>query len=147
MYGKALDSLLRTALFKSTNGMNFKEMTRAEIEQELAQRASLKYLSYLALQEIMLDFYEDITFLKAYDNDLKLKHKNMINALQRNSTKAYRYFQEHEEGESTIKQFHDFVNLFDGLHKAIDARGNTFFDCLNAVEEVLVRDGLKEKVG
>ena len=126
--------------------MKFKEMTRQEIEQELAQRASLKYLSYLALQEIMLDFYEDITFLKAYDNDLRLKHKNMINALQRNSSSAYRFFQSHQHGEATIKQFHDFVNLFDGLHKAIDAGGNTFFDCLNAVEQVLVRDGLKEKV-
>ena len=119
-------------------------MTRQEIEQELAQRASLKYLSYLALQEIMLDFYEDITFLKAYDNDLRLKHKNMINALQRNSTKAYRYFQDHKEGEATIKQFHDFVNLFDGLHQAIDSGGSVFFDCLNAVEEVLVSNGLKD---
>ena len=122
-------------------------MNKAEIEQELAQRASLKYLSYLALQEIMLDFYEDITFLKAYDNDLKLKHKNMINALQKNSTKVYRYFQSHEQGEATIKQFHDFVNLFDGLHQAIDSGGSVFFDCLNAVEQVLVMNGLKDKVG
>ena len=121
-------------------------MTRQEIEQELAQRSSLKYLSYLALQEIMLDFYEDITFLKAYDNDLKLKHKNMINALQKNSTKAYRYFQQHEQGEATIKQFHDFVNLFDGLHQAIDSGGSVFFECLNAVEQVLVMHGLKEKL-
>lgn len=121
-------------------------LTPEQIRDELAQRSSLKYLVYLSLQEIMLDFYEDITFLKAYDNDLRLKHKNIINSLKRNSTKAYSFLQNYDDGEATIRQFHDLVNLFDGLHKAIDKGGSTFFDCINAIESILIRDGLKEKI-
>lgn len=121
-------------------------LTPEQIRDELAQRSSLKYLVYLSLQEIMLDFYEDITFLKAYDNDLRLKHKNIINSLKRNSTKAYSFLQNYDDGEDTIRQFHDIVNLFDGLHKAIDKGGSTFFDCINAIESILIRDGLKEKI-
>lgn len=112
-------------------------MTREEIIQELNHRATQKYLVYLALQEIMLDYYEDITMLKAFDGDLKTKHKNMINALKRKSTEAFRFLENYDGGEATIKQFHEFVTLFEKLHNSIDKGGSLFHDCLNAIELIL----------
>ena len=121
-------------------------MTKEEIIQELQHRATQKYLMYLAQQEIMLDNYEDCTWLKDYDHDLTVKHKNLINALKRNATKAYRFLENYDNGEATIKQFHDFVRLFEGLHQAIDAGGSVFHDCLNEVEKILIKNGLKENI-
>jgi hypothetical protein len=112
-------------------------MTREEIITELNHRATQKYLVYLALQEIMLDYYEDITMLKAFDGDLKTKHKNMINALKRKSTEAFRFLENYDGGEATIKQFHEFVTLFEKLHNSIDKGGSLFHDCLNAIELIL----------
>jgi hypothetical protein len=112
-------------------------MTREEIILELNHRATQKYLVYLALQEIMLDYYEDVTMLKAFDGDLKTKHKNMINALKRKSAEAFRFLENYEGGDATIKQFHEFVTLFERLHNSIDLGGSLFHDCLNAVELIL----------
>lgn len=112
-------------------------MTKEEIIQELQYRATQKYLIYLALQEIMLDNYEDSTFLKDYDHDLTVKHKNIINSLKRNATKAFRFLENYDEGEVTIKQFHDFVKLFERIHESIDWGGTVYTDCLNAVEQIL----------
>jgi len=111
-------------------------MTRADIQLQESQ----KFLSYLALQEIMLDNYEDIKNLKMFDNNIRLKHMNMVNSLKRKSSEAYRFLQGYEEGEETIKQFHEFTRLFEGLHQAIDMGGNTFYDCLLEVEKILLRD-------
>jgi hypothetical protein len=119
-------------------------MTREEAILELNHRATQKYLVYLALQEIMLDYYEDVTMLKAFDGDLKTKHKNMINALKRKSTEAFRFLENYEGGDATIKQFHEFVTLFERLHNSIDLGGSLFHDCLNAVELIL-NDYEKEK--
>lgn len=121
-------------------------MTKEQIVEELQRRHSMKYLCYLALQEIMLDFYQDTTFLKNYDHDLTVKFKNMVASLQKNSARAYRFMQSHKDGEATIKQFHELTRLFEALHKAIDNGGSTFFDCLDAVDAVLIRDGLKENL-
>lgn len=112
-------------------------MTKEEIIQELQYRATQKYLIYLALQEIMLDNYEDSTFLKDYDHDLTVKHKNIINSLKRNATKAFRFLENYDEGEVTIKQFHDFVKLFERIHESIDWGGTVYTDCLSAVEQIL----------
>jgi len=121
-------------------------MTKEQAITELQHRATQKYLIYLAMQEIMLDNYEDCTFLKDYDHDLTNKHKNLINALKRNATKAYRFLENYEDGEATIRQFHSFVRLFEGLHQAIDAGGSVFHDCLNEVEKILIKNGLKESI-
>lgn len=110
-------------------------MTKEEIIQELQYRATQKYLMYLAMQEIMLENYEDVTFLKAYDNDLKNKHFNIINSLKRKSAEAYRFLQAHQDGEATIKQFYEFVTLFEKLHFAIDRGGTLFNDCINLIEK------------
>lgn len=110
-------------------------MTKEEIIQELQYRATQKYLMYLAMQEIMLENYEDVTFLKAYDNDLKNKHFNIINSLKRKSAEAYRFLQAHEDGEATIKQFYEFVTLFEKLHFAVDQGGSLFHDCINLIEK------------
>ena len=115
-------------------------MTKEEIVKELQFRATQKYLIYLALQEIMLDNYEDCTFLKDYDHDLTVKHKNIINSLKRNATKAFRFLEGYDEGESTIKQFHDFVKLFERIHEGIDRGGGVYNQCLNAVEKILDKD-------
>jgi hypothetical protein len=112
-------------------------MTREEAILELNHRATQKYLVYLALQEIMLDYYEDVTMLKAFDGDLKTKHKNMINALKRKSTEAFRFLENYDGGEVTIKQFHEFVSLFERLHNSIDQGGALFHDCLAAIEQIL----------
>lgn len=112
-------------------------MTREEIIKELQYRATQKYLIYLALQEIMLDNYEDATFLKDYDHDLTIKHKNIINSLKRNATKAFRFLEGYDEGEATIKQFHDFVKLFERIHESIDWGGTVYTDCLTAVEQIV----------
>jgi hypothetical protein len=119
-------------------------MTREEIITELNYRATQKYLIYLALQEIMLDYYEDVTILKAFDNDLKTKHKNIINALKRKSADAFRFLENYEGGDSTIKQFHEFVTLFERLHNSIDLGGGVFNDCLDAVEKILDQYERKE---
>lgn len=121
-------------------------MTKEDIIQELQRRHSMKYLCYLALQEIMLDYYKDTEFLKNYDLDLTTKFKNIISSLQRNSSAAYRFMQSHKDGEVTIRQFHDLTRLFEALHTAIDNGGSTFVDCLDAVEMILIRDGLKEEL-
>ena len=110
-------------------------MTKEEIIQELQYRATQKYLMYLAMQEIMLENYEDVTFLKSYDNDLKNKHFNIINSLKRKSAEAYRFLQSHQDGEATIKQFYEFVTLFEKLHFAIDRGGTLFHDCINLIEK------------
>jgi hypothetical protein len=112
-------------------------MTKEQIIQELQYRATQKYLIYLALQEIMLDNYEDATFLKDYDHDLTVKHKNIINSLKRNATKAFRFLEGYDEGEATIKQFHDFVKLFERIHESIDCGGPVYTDCLTAVEQIV----------
>jgi hypothetical protein len=112
-------------------------MTREEAIFELNHRATQKYLVYLALQEIMLDYYEDVSMLKAFDGDLKTKHKNMINALKRKSTEAFRFLENYEGGDATIKQFHEFVTLFERLHNSIDHGGSLFHDCLAAIEQIL----------
>ena len=121
-------------------------LTPAEVVQELQRRHSIKYLVYLALQEIMLDYYSDTTFLKAYNPNLTTKFRRMINNLQRDSKKAYDFMQSHKDGEVTIRQFHELTRLFEALHKAIDNGGSTFFDCLDAMDAVLIRDGLKENL-
>lgn len=115
-------------------------MTKEEIIKELQFRATQKYLIYLALQEIMLDNYEDCTFLKDYDHDLTVKHKNIINSLKRNATKAFRFLEGYDEGEATIKQFHDFVKLFERIHEAIDRGGGVYNQCLDEVEKILNKD-------
>jgi hypothetical protein len=112
-------------------------LTKEQIVKELQFRATQKYLIYLALQEIMLDNYEDCTFLKHYDHDLTVKHKNIINSLQRNATKAFRFLEDYDEGEATIKQFHDFVKLFERIHESIDWGGSVYTDCLAAVEQII----------
>ena len=116
-------------------------MTKEEIIRELQFRSTQKYLIYLALQEIMLDNYEDCTFLKDYDHHMTTKHKNMINSLQRNATKAFRFLEGYDEGEATIKQFHEFVKLFELLHESIDLGGDVFHNCINEVEKVLKQYG------
>ena len=121
-------------------------LTPQELVQELQRRHSIKYLCYLALQEIMLDYYQDTTFLKAYDHDLTVKFKNMVSSLQRNSSQAYRFIQGDKNAEQTVQQFHELTRLFEALHNAIDNGGRTFFDCLDAVDAVLIRDGLKENL-
>ncbi len=121
-------------------------LTPTEVVQELQRRASIKYLVYLALQQIMLDYYSDTTFLKNYNNDLKTKFRNMVDSHKRNSSEAYRFMQSHKDGEVTIRQFHELTRLFEALHKAIDNGGSTFFDCLDAMDAVLIRDGLKENL-
>ena len=112
-------------------------LTKEQIVQELQFRATQKYLIYLALQEIMLDNYEDCTFLKHYDHDLTVKHKNIINSLQRNATKAFKFLEGYDEGEATIKQFHDFVKLFERIHESIDWGVSVYTDCLAAVEQII----------
>jgi hypothetical protein len=119
-------------------------MTREEIILELNYRATQKYLVYLALQEIMLDYYEDVKMLKAFDGDLMTKHKNMISSLKRKSTEAFRFLQNYEGGEETIKQFHEFVTLFEKLHNAIDLGGDIFHRCLNQVEEIIKENEQKQ---
>ena len=112
-------------------------MTREEILTEINHRSTQKYLVYLALQEIMLDYYEDVSSLKFFDLDLRTKHKNMINALKRKSSQAYSFLQNYENGEATIRQFHEIVTLFEKLHNSIDMGGDLFHKCLNQVEEII----------
>jgi len=122
-------------------------MTREQAITELQHRATQKYLIYLAMQEIMLDNYEDCTFLKDYDHDLTVKHKNMINALKRNATKAYRFLEGYEDGDLTIKQFHSFVRIFEALHQAIDKGGSRYARMLDQLDRNLTNYGLKEYEG
>ena len=119
-------------------------MTREQIIQELQFRATQKYLMYLAFQEIMLENYEDVTFLKAYDNDLKNKHFNLINALKKKSSEAYQFLQSHEQGDATIKQFYEFVTLFEKLHLAVDKGGSVFHDCIDSIELILKENETKK---
>lgn len=119
-------------------------MTKEEIVKELQHRATQKYLIYLALQEIMLDNYEDTKFLKDYDFYITTKHKNLIADLKRNATKAFRFLEGYDEGEKTIRQFHEFVKIFEALHESIDMGGSYFSDCLSAIEQILKQDAQSE---
>jgi hypothetical protein len=120
-------------------------MTNEQIRSELAYRMTQKYLIYLALQEIMLDNYEDVQFLKDFDRDLLTKHKNMVASLKRNASKAYRFLQNYSDGERTIRQFHSFVKVFEALHKAIDEGGDKYAKLLDDLELTLIKHGYKEK--
>jgi hypothetical protein len=122
-------------------------MTNEQIRSELAYRMTQKYLIYLALQEIMLDNYEDVRFLKDFDLDLLTKHKNMVSSLKRNASKAFRFLQNYDQGEVTIKQFHSFVKVFEGLHLAIDQGGSKYADLLDDIELILIKHGFKEPDG
>ena len=116
------------------------KLTKEQIVRELQHRSTQKYLTYLALQEIMLDNYEDCTFLKDYDYYITTKHKNLLVDLKRNATKAFRFLEGYDEGQKTIRQFHHFVKIFEGLHESIDKGGKTFHDCLEAIDNILQRD-------
>jgi hypothetical protein len=119
-------------------------MTNEQIKAEVAYRMTQKYLIYLAYQEIMLDNYEDVEFLKDFDRDLLTKHKNMVSSLKRNASKAYRFLQNYADGERTIRQFHSFVKVFEGLHKAIDEGGDKYAKLLDDLELTLIKHGYKE---
>jgi hypothetical protein len=121
-----------------------KTMTKEEIIKELQHRATQKYLIYLALQEIMLDNYEDCKFLKDYDFYITTKHKNLLADLRRNAAKAFRFLEGYDEGEATIKQFHQFVKIFEALHESIDRGGGVFSDCLDSIELILAKDAQTE---
>jgi hypothetical protein len=117
-------------------------MTQEEIIKELTYRSTQKYLIYLALQEIMLDNYEDCKLLKDYDHDLYNKHRNMVASLKRNASKAYRFLQNYDDGERTIRQFHSFVKIFEALHSAIDSGENTYIKMLDQIERILINKNL-----
>jgi hypothetical protein len=119
-------------------------MTPEQIKSELAYRMTQKYLIYLAQQEIMLDNYEDCQWLIDFDRDLLTKHKNMVASLKRNASKAYRFLQNYEDGEATIRQFHSFVKVFEALHKAIDEGGSKYADLLDEIELTLIKYGYRE---
>jgi hypothetical protein len=119
-------------------------MTPEQIKSELAYRMTQKYLIYLAQQEIMLDNYEDCQWLIDFDRDLLTKHKNMVASLKRNASKAYRFLQNYQDGEATIRQFHSFVKVFEALHKAIDEGGSKYADLLDEIEAVLIKHGYRE---
>jgi hypothetical protein len=119
-------------------------MTPEQIKSELAYRMTQKYLIYLAQQEIMLDNYEDCQWLIDFDRDLLTKHKNMVASLKRNASKAYRFLQNYQDGEATIRQFHSFVKVFEALHKAIDEGGSKYADLLEEIEAVLIKFGYRE---
>jgi hypothetical protein len=119
-------------------------MTPEQIKSELAYRMTQKYLIYLAQQEIMLDNYEDCQWLIDFDRDLLTKHKNMVASLKRNASKAYRFLQNYQDGEATIRQFHSFVKVFEALHKAIDEGGSKYADLLDEIELVLIKHGYRE---
>jgi hypothetical protein len=120
-------------------------MTFEQIKSELAYRMTQKYLIYLAQQEIMLDNYEDCQWLIDFDRDLLTKHKNMVASLKRNASKAYRFLQNYQDGEATIRQFHSFVKVFEALHKAIDEGGSKYADLLDEIELTLIKYGYREK--
>ncbi|MEY3422413.1 MAG: hypothetical protein RIR48_2727 [Bacteroidota bacterium] len=122
-------------------------MTNEQIRSELAYRMTQKYLIYLALQEIMLDNYEDVPFLKDFNLDLLTKHRNMVSSLKRNASKAFRFMQNYDQGEVTIKQFHSFVKVFEALHTAIDQGGDRYARLLDDLEKVLILHGFKEPDG
>jgi hypothetical protein len=119
-------------------------MTPEQIKSELAYRMTQKYLIYLAQQEIMLDNYEDCQWLIDFDRDLLTKHKNMVASLKRNASKAYRFLQNYQDGEATIRQFHSFVKVFEALHRAIDEGGSKYADLLDEIEAVLIKFGYRE---
>ena len=120
-------------------------MTDKEFREELAYRVTQKYLIYLALQEVMLDNYEDCDLLKDFNRDLLTKHKNMVTALKRNAAKAYRFLENYDQGEITIRQFHSFVQVFEALHTAIDQGGSKYADLLDEIEKLLIKHGYREE--
>jgi len=120
-------------------------MTPEQIKSELAYRMTQKYLIYLAQQEIMLDNYEDCQWLIDFDRDLLTKHKNMVASLKRNASKAYRFLQNYQDGQATIRQFHSFVKVFEALHRAIDEGGSKYADLLDEIELTLIKYGYREK--
>ena len=118
-------------------------MTKEQIGSEIQIRQSLKYLTYLAMQELLLENYEDCTFLKIYDHNVYLKHKNMVNGLKRSSNHAFKFIQKNDTDQEAIKQFHNFTSIFEVLHNSIDKGGNLFIDCLNAMDDVMIKQGHK----
>jgi hypothetical protein len=120
-------------------------MTPEQLKSELAYRLTQKYLIYLAMQEIMLDNYEDCKWLIDFDRDLLTKHKNMVSSLKRNAVKAYRFLENYDPEDKTIRQFHSFVQVFEALHKAIDEGGSKYADLLDEIDELLIKYGYREE--
>jgi len=119
-------------------------MTKTELASELQIRQSLKYLTYLAMQEVLLENYEDCRFLKVFNENLHKRHKKLVKGLKHNSNFAYAFIQKDDKDQEAIKQFHNFTNIFEVLHNAIDKGGNLFGDCLDAMDQVMIKQGLKE---
>jgi hypothetical protein len=120
-------------------------MTPEQLKQEVQYQSTQMYLNYLAIQEIMLDYYEYCKWLKDFDNDLLTKHKNLVSSLKRNSLKAYKFLENYDDKEIAIKSFFDFVRFHECIHKAILKGGNTYSNVLDDIEKVLIYHGLKEK--
>lgn len=108
-----------------------------KLTEEMQVRASQKYLIYLALQEIMLDNYEDCTFLKAFDPFLYTRHKNMVTSLKANSNAAFKFIEGYHGGDAAILQFHNLVRILESLHEAIDKGGDKFVNILDAIENIM----------
>ena len=87
------------------------------------------------------------TCLSSYLYDGTNFHTPLAWSLFMDDDMYLRFLENYEDGEATIRQFHDFTRLFEGLHQAIDAGGSVFHDCLNEVEKILIQNGLKEYQG
>jgi hypothetical protein len=99
--------------------------------------ASQKYLSYLALNEVMLTHYEDCKFLKMYDPNLTLKHKNLIVALKREASAAWKFIQSGDDSDESITQFHDFTLIHEALHDLMDKGGEEHFNKIREIKSIL----------
>ena len=120
-------------------------MTAEELKEEIQYQSTQMYLNYLAMQEIMLDYYEYTAVLKDYNHNLKIMHKNMIVTLKQNAFKAYKFLERYDDKEIAIKSFHDFVTFHECIHKVILQGGNKYAKVLDEIDQVLISHGLKEK--
>jgi hypothetical protein len=121
-------------------------MTAKEIKEQAQYQVTQMYLNYLAIQEIFLDYYEDCKWLTDFDRDLLTKHKNMVSSLKRNATKAYKFLENYDDKEVAIKSFHDFVRFHECIHKLILQEKTKYALVLDEIDQVLIKNGLKEKV-
>lgn len=119
-------------------------MTEKEIKEIAQYQSTQMYLNYLALQEIILDYYENCVWLKDFNMDLLTKHKNMVTALKRNAVKAYRFLEKYDDKEVAIKSFHDFVRFHEVVHKTILQGGDKYAKVLDEIDQVFIKHGLRD---
>jgi hypothetical protein len=98
---------------------------------------SINKLIYGAFLELMLESYGNTDRLVGFDQNLKVKHHNLLKNWERESKGIFEFL-EGSGNEEVVKQYHQIVNVVERLIGLSDLQA--FTDILNFIDEYLDGD-------